>query len=32
MNNLQSVFTYEGTNEVHTLLLGESITGQAAYR
>jgi glutaryl-CoA dehydrogenase len=32
MNNLESVFTYEGTNEVHTLVLGESITGQAAYR
>jgi glutaryl-CoA dehydrogenase len=32
MNNLESVFTYEGTNEVHTLVIGESITGHAAYR
>ena len=32
MNNLESVFTYEGTNEIHTLALGEAITGIAAYR
>jgi glutaryl-CoA dehydrogenase len=32
MNNLESVFTYEGTNEVHTLVIGESITGHPAYR
>ncbi len=32
MNNLESVFTYEGTNEIHTLAIGESITGLAAYR
>jgi glutaryl-CoA dehydrogenase len=32
MNNLESVFTYEGTNEIHTLVLGEAITGIAAYR
>ena len=32
MNNLESVFTYEGTNEVHTLVLGELITGLPAYR
>ena len=32
MNNLESVFTYEGTNEIHTLTVGEAITGQAAYR
>ena len=32
MNNLESVFTYEGTNEIHTLVLGEAITGLAAYR
>lgn len=31
MNNLESVFTYEGTHEVHTLVLGEAITGQRAY-
>jgi glutaryl-CoA dehydrogenase len=32
MNNLESVYTYEGTNEIHTLALGHAITGQAAYR
>ena len=32
MNNLESVFTYEGTNEIHTLILGQAITGHAAYR
>jgi len=32
MNNLESVYTYEGTNEVHTLVLGEMITGLPAYR
>jgi glutaryl-CoA dehydrogenase len=31
MNNLESVITYEGTNEVHTLVLGEAITGIAAF-
>jgi glutaryl-CoA dehydrogenase len=31
-NNLESVLTYEGTSEVHTLSLGEQITGLAAYR
>ena len=31
-NNLESVFTYEGTNEVHTLVLGELTTGLPAYR
>jgi glutaryl-CoA dehydrogenase len=30
-NNLESVYTYEGTNEVHTLILGEIITGQRAF-
>ncbi len=29
--NLESVKTYEGTHEVHTLILGEHITGIAAY-
>jgi glutaryl-CoA dehydrogenase len=29
--NLESVKTYEGTHEVHTLILGEDITGIAAY-
>ena len=32
MNNLESVFTYEGTNEMHTLVVGESLTGIPAYR
>jgi glutaryl-CoA dehydrogenase len=31
MNNLESVFTYEGTNEVHTLVLGQAITGLNAF-
>ena len=31
MNNLESVLTYEGTNEIHTLILGEAITGLRAY-
>ena len=32
MNNLESVFTYEGTNEMHTLVVGEALTGIPAYR
>jgi glutaryl-CoA dehydrogenase len=32
MNNLESVYTYEGTNEVHTLVLGQAITGLDAFR
>lgn len=31
MNNLESVSTYEGTNEIHTLIVGESLTGLRAY-
>ncbi|MET8623967.1 acyl-CoA dehydrogenase family protein [Kitasatospora sp. NPDC004669] len=31
-NNLESVLTYEGTSEIHTLVLGEAITGEPAYR
>lgn len=31
-NNLESVRTYEGTDEVHTLVVGQALTGQAAYR
>jgi glutaryl-CoA dehydrogenase len=31
MNNLESVYTYEGTNEIHTLILGESITAHRAF-
>jgi glutaryl-CoA dehydrogenase len=31
-NNLESVRTYEGTDEVHTLILGQHITGLPAFR
>ncbi len=31
MNNLESVYTYEGTNEIHTLILGQAITGLSAF-
>jgi glutaryl-CoA dehydrogenase len=30
--NLESVLTYEGTEEIHTLALGQAITGLSAYR
>lgn len=30
-NNLESVYTYEGTHDVHHLVLGEAITGIGAY-
>lgn len=32
MANLESVLTYEGTSEVHTLILGQTITGIQAFR
>ncbi|HEX6263354.1 MAG TPA: acyl-CoA dehydrogenase family protein [Actinomycetota bacterium] len=32
MNNLESVLTYEGTNEVHTLILGKVLTGLDAFQ
>ncbi|RZF06079.1 acyl-CoA dehydrogenase family protein [Streptomyces albidoflavus] len=32
MNNLESVLTYEGTTEMHTLSLGQALTGHAAFR
>jgi glutaryl-CoA dehydrogenase len=32
MNNLESVLTYEGTVEMHTLILGQAMTGHAAFR
>jgi glutaryl-CoA dehydrogenase len=32
MSNLESVRTYEGTDEVHTLILGGAITGIPAFR
>jgi len=31
MMNLESVKTYEGTHDIHTLIIGQSITGVAAY-
>ena len=31
MANLESVITYEGTHEMHTLIVGEDITGLAAF-
>jgi glutaryl-CoA dehydrogenase len=31
MNNLESVLTYEGTSEIHTLILGEALTGLRAF-
>ncbi|HYO60946.1 MAG TPA: acyl-CoA dehydrogenase family protein [Actinomycetota bacterium] len=32
MNNLESVLTYEGTSEIHTLVLGKEITGLDAFQ
>ncbi|MBN9390180.1 MAG: acyl-CoA dehydrogenase family protein [Chloroflexi bacterium] len=31
MNNLESVYTYEGTDDIHTLIIGQAITGQNAF-
>ena len=31
MCNLESVYTYEGTNEVHTLIIGQHLTGLNAF-
>ena len=31
-NNLESVLTYEGTSEVHQLIVGQALTGEAAFR
>lgn len=31
MANLETVFTYEGTNEIHTLVMGQAITGLNAF-
>jgi glutaryl-CoA dehydrogenase len=30
--NLESVYTYEGTHEIHTLILGQALTGMGAFR
>ncbi|MEO1064174.1 MAG: acyl-CoA dehydrogenase family protein [Actinomycetota bacterium] len=32
MTNLESVYTYEGTHEVHALVLGQHVTGLSAFR
>jgi glutaryl-CoA dehydrogenase len=32
MNNLESVYTYEGTHDIHTLILGEAATGISAFK
>jgi len=32
MNNLESVLTYEGTSEIHTLVLGQALTGLDAFQ
>ena len=29
--NLESVYTYEGTHDMHTLILGEAVTGISAF-
>ncbi|MFC4068221.1 acyl-CoA dehydrogenase family protein [Actinoplanes subglobosus] len=31
-NNLESVLTYEGTSEIHTLVIGQALTGHAAFK
>jgi len=31
-NNLESVLTYEGTSEIHTLVIGQALTGLSAFR
>lgn len=31
MANLETVFTYEGTNEIHTLVMGQALTGLSAF-
>ncbi|HED10212.1 MAG TPA: acyl-CoA dehydrogenase [Caldithrix abyssi] len=32
MLNLESVLTYEGTHEIHTLIIGQEITGESAFK
>jgi len=32
MANLESVYTYEGTHDMHTLIVGQELTGMQAYR
>ena len=31
MANIESVYTYEGTHEMHTLIIGEDVTGLPSY-
>ncbi len=31
MNNLEAVYTYEGTDDIHTLIIGQALTGQNAF-
>jgi glutaryl-CoA dehydrogenase len=31
MENLESVYTYEGTHDIHTLVLGQAVTGLSAF-
>ena len=31
MLNLESVYTYEGTHEIHTLIMGKALTGLDAF-
>jgi hypothetical protein len=31
MMNIESVYTYEGTHDIHGLVIGEAVTGIAAY-
>jgi glutaryl-CoA dehydrogenase len=31
-NNLESVLTYEGTSEVHLMMIGQALTGESAFR
>jgi glutaryl-CoA dehydrogenase len=31
MTNLESVYTYEGTHDIHTLIIGREVTGIAAF-
>jgi glutaryl-CoA dehydrogenase len=31
MANMESVYTYEGTHDIHTLVIGKEVTGIAAF-
>ncbi len=31
MLNLETVYTYEGTHDIHTLIIGQHLTGLAAF-